>query len=46
MKVFGVVYLLILFLSGSNEKTRQLEYNGSKVMTTYEVDTKFIGNGT
>ena len=43
MKVFGVSYLLILFLSGSNEKTRQLEYNGSKVMTTYNIDTKFIG---
>lgn len=43
MKVVGVVYLLILFLSGSNGKNRQLEYNDSKVMTTFEIEDKFIG---
>ena len=43
MKTLSLVLLFFSFQSVSNEKTRQLDVNGSKVMTTYEIDSKFLG---
>ena len=43
MKALAIIYLFILPFTLANEKTRQLQYNGSKVMTTFKVDDKFIG---
>ncbi|MCK5103557.1 MAG: hypothetical protein KAR17_12125 [Cyclobacteriaceae bacterium] len=43
IKVFGIICLFIWFLSEPNIKNRQLEYNGSTVMTTFEIEDKFYG---
>jgi hypothetical protein len=43
MKVLILVFILFQFFSESNEKNRQLEHNGSIVMTTFEIDGKFLG---
>lgn len=43
MKVFGIICLFIWFLTEPNTKNRRLEYNGSTVMTTFEIDNKFYG---
>jgi hypothetical protein len=40
MKILFVILLVLLI---STEKTRFFEYNGSKVNTTYDVNTKFYG---
>ena len=43
MKVLILIFILFQFFSESNEKNRQLEHNGSIVMTTFEIDGKFLG---
>lgn len=43
MKSLWVVLLFCSFFSKSNQMTRLLEYNGSKVKTTFDIDEKFIG---
>lgn len=43
MKILSIFLLCYSFLSQPEEKTRQLEYNGSKVMTTFEIAPKFLG---
>ena len=43
MKVLVLFFLFYPFLTEPKEKTRQLEYNGSMVMTTFEIDAKFLG---
>ena len=42
-KVIWIISLFIWSLSEPNIKTRQLEYNGSTVMTTFEIEGKFYG---
>lgn len=43
MKVIAIVFFLFPIFSQPNDKTRQLEHNGSKVLTTFEIDSKFLG---
>jgi len=43
MKVLILIFILFQFFSESSEKNRQLEHNGSIVMTTFEIDGKFLG---
>ena len=43
MIVLTILLLVCNFVFDSGEKTRELEHNGSKVMTTYSIDSKFIG---
>ena len=43
MKICIFFVISLLTCSGSPEKNRPLEHNGSSVMTTFEIDQKFIG---
>lgn len=43
MKIFVVTILFICQAQVSNEKMRILEYNGSQVRTTFNIEEKFIG---
>ena len=43
MRAFALLFLFSSFQFASNIKTRQLEVNGSKVTTTFEIDRKFLG---
>ncbi len=40
------VLLILLFFLWPNDNIRLIEYNGSSVKTTFEVDNKFIGEYT
>jgi len=46
MKFIGITYMFIWFLTETGTNTRQLEYNGSKVMTTFEIEDRFYGKYT
>ena len=43
MKTSVLFFILLSLFAESNEKTRQLDHNGSKVKTTFEIDEKFLG---
>lgn len=43
MKALILVFIFSQYFSGPNEKNRQLDHNGSKVLTTFEIDGKFLG---
>jgi len=43
MKIFAFFIIAFLQYSYSPDKNRHLEHNGSRVMTTFEIDQKFIG---
>ncbi len=43
MKIISIVLLLLSLQINPSEKIRQLEYNGSKVKTTFAIHKKFLG---
>lgn len=43
MKILSILLLLLNLQINPTAKIRQLEYNGSKVKTTFEIDKKFLG---
>jgi len=43
MKTVAFFIILLPMIPGSNEKTRQLDHNGSRVKTTFAIDKKFFG---
>lgn len=43
MKMGAIFYLFVVLLAVPNDKVRQLDYNGSTVTTTFDVDQKFFG---
>lgn len=43
MKILILLFFVFNYFSNPNEKTRQLEHNGSKVLTTFEIESKFLG---
>jgi len=43
MKIIALFFLSLIFGFSSSEKTRQLEYNGTLVMTTWDIERKFLG---
>ena len=43
MKAVVLIFILLPLIFESNEKTRQLDHNGSKVKTTFKIDKKFFG---
>jgi len=43
MNLFILIFLSVPCFLELDEKIRHLEHNGSQVLTTYEIDDKFIG---
>lgn len=43
MKILAFILILLSMITGSNEKKRQLDHNGSKINTTFAIDEKFLG---
>ena len=43
MKIFALIISFTFLVSGSDEKIRELEYNGTLIQTTYDIEHKFIG---
>ena len=43
MKLLLLIFFSAPYFFDFEEKTRHLEYNGAQVLTTYEIDGKFIG---
>jgi len=43
MNFFSLIILLLVFPTVPKEKVRKLEYNGTLVMTTFGIESRFIG---
>lgn len=43
MRLFGATFLLFCMWGGTQDKDRDLEHNGAKVHTTFDVDKQFYG---
>ncbi|NJN24856.1 MAG: hypothetical protein HC819_02140 [Cyclobacteriaceae bacterium] len=46
MKALALIFLFLSLQMSSKEKTRQLQYNGATVMTTFGIDSRFLGKYT
>lgn len=43
MKLFAWIFSLLIIVAFSDDKDRKLEYGGAEVLTTFQIDKKFIG---